>query len=141
MLVLSDSTAIEDELHIAQTPPSSLILPTIYADWTRMFRKNHKYRTANSRRKSSERRLIDNIGEYQRLMNREMLAIMQEMKFDRMAIIVDDERQFNIDPKRIEHGDRLTIEEYIRWLYELHRMAQNFKDQLIDEQKIEGRIG
>ncbi|OTF81496.1 hypothetical protein BLA29_010057 [Euroglyphus maynei] len=143
--IFSDSTAIEDDLHIAQTPPSSLILPTIYENWTRMFRKNHKYRAANYRRKSAERGLIENIGNYQQLLNTEMLSLMQEMKFDRMAVVADggdnEERQFIIDPERIEHGDRITVEEYIRWLYELHRMGKDFKDQLFDEQRIEGRIG
>lgn len=107
-----------------------------------MFRTNHKYLSANSRRKSTERKLLENIGNYQQYLNTEMLALMQEMKFDRMAVIVNDERQFNINPERFEHhGNRLTVEEYIRWLYELHRMSKDFKDELIDEQQIEGRFG
>lgn len=108
---------------------SRYIMPSLYENWTRMFRKNYLYRSAHSKRKQHEQRLLMLLDQYKFKLNTEMLALMQEMNWDQMEIIT--EHEFDLLTDRTENVN-LTVDEYMRWLHELQVKTEEFKANLLE---------
>lgn len=119
------------ESKISLASPSRYIVPSLYENWTRMFRKNYLYRSAHSKRKQHEQRLLMLLDQYKFKLNTEMLALMQEMHWDQMEIIT--EHEFDLLADRTENVN-LTMDEYMRWLHELQMKTEDFKTNLLDLQ-------